>query len=153
MMREGLADALQQAAANYVMPICWIVAEAGKPRIADSGSAFLLDCGDGPFLVTAGHVHEGYRSTLVAQSDAVCLLSDMRFDLANRCIAHDVAYDVATFRVIPKEVKALRRNGKHVLTGSQALWPPQPPAVLGAAHSLSDSQATDEAFGPSADGT
>jgi hypothetical protein len=129
MMREGLADALQQAAANYVMPICWITAEAGKPRIVDNGSAFLMDCGAGPFLVTAGHVYEGFCKAIAAQPDTVCLLSDMRFDPVAACIAQDVAYDVATFRITPDEIQTLRRKGKHVLTGSQTSWPPQPPMV------------------------
>ena len=129
MMREGLAEALQQAAANYVMPICWIRAEAGKPRIVDNGSAFLLDCGAGPYLVTAGHVYEGFCKDRKAHPDTACLLGDMRFDPESRCIAHDAVYDVATFRISPDEVQALRSNRKHVLTGSQTAWPPQPPTV------------------------
>jgi hypothetical protein len=129
MMRGGLAEALQQTAANYVMPICWITTEGGRPRIVDNGSAFLLDCGTGPFLVTAGHVYEAFCNELGTQQDAVCLLSDMRFDPISRCIAHDAAYDVATFRVTAEEIQTLRGNGKHVLTGSQTAWPPQPPTV------------------------
>lgn len=129
MMGEGLADALQQVAANYVMPICWITVEAGKPRIVDNGSAFLLDCGAGPFVVTAGHVYEGFCNGLKTRPDTVCLLSDLRFDPVSRYIAHDIAYDVATFRITPEEIHTLRDTGKHVLTGSQTTWPPQPPTV------------------------
>ncbi len=127
MMRGGLAEALQQAAANYVMPICWITAEACKPRIVDNGSAFLMDCGAGPFVVTAGHVYEGFCNAIAAQPDTVCLLSDMPFDPVAARIAHDVAYDVATFRIAADEIETLRRNGKHILTGSQTAWPPNPP--------------------------
>jgi hypothetical protein len=57
------------------------------------------------------------------------MLGDLPFDLASRCIAHDMAYDVATFRVTPEEVHILGRSGKHVLTGSQRSWPPPPPSI------------------------
>jgi hypothetical protein len=45
----------QQAAANYVMH-CWIIGEGDKPRIVDLWIVFPMDCGAGPFVVTAGHV-------------------------------------------------------------------------------------------------
>jgi hypothetical protein len=80
-------------------------------------------------LVTAWHVYEGYRSLHSTHPDAICLVSDIRFDLASRCIAHDIAYDVATFRVTSEEIEELRESGKHVLTGSQSSWPPRPPTV------------------------
>jgi hypothetical protein len=53
LMRGGLAKAMRDLAASYVMPICWITARDRKPWILDNGSAFLLDCGADPFLVTA----------------------------------------------------------------------------------------------------
>jgi hypothetical protein len=49
LMRGGLAKAMRDLAASYVMPICWITARDRKPFNLDSGSAFLLDCGAGPF--------------------------------------------------------------------------------------------------------
>jgi hypothetical protein len=33
LLRRGLDKALQMVAAQYVMPICWIVAEKGHPLL------------------------------------------------------------------------------------------------------------------------
>jgi hypothetical protein len=131
LLRGGLADAITSAAANYVMPICWITSRDGRPWVLDNGSAFLLDCGSGPFLVTANHVYQGFCAARANYADAVCLVGDIRFDLDRRHIASDRAYDVATFGVTGEEVDALSRgqNRKFVLTGSQRTWPPAPPHV------------------------
>jgi hypothetical protein len=51
LLRKGLDHGLQMAAAQYVMPICWVTAEKGKPLILGNGSAFMLDAGADPFLV------------------------------------------------------------------------------------------------------
>ncbi|EFI52994.1 hypothetical protein AfiDRAFT_0981 [Afipia sp. 1NLS2] len=131
LMRGGLAEAMRNIAANYVMPICWITAHDRKPLILDNGSAFLLDCGAGPFLVTANHVYQGFLAAKNEHPDAVCMVGDVRFDLADRHIASDSAYDVATFRVAHDEIGKLANyaNGKIILMGSQASWPPAPPAI------------------------
>jgi hypothetical protein len=84
LMRSGLAKAMRDVAASYVMPICWITARDHKPFILDSGSAFLLDCGAGPFLVTANHVYQGFRTARETHPDAVCIAGDLRFDLTGR---------------------------------------------------------------------
>ena len=131
LMRGGLAKAMRDVAASYVMPICWITARDRKPLILDNGSAFLLDCGAGPFLVTANHVYQGFRTAKEKHPDAVCLVGDLRCDLRDRLIASDPAYDVATFRIGQDEIGRLANyaNGKVVLTGSQTSWPPAPPAI------------------------
>src|SRR5258708_10679969 len=130
-MRGGLAKAMRDVAASYVMPICWITARDREPFILDNGSAFLLDCGAGPFLVTANHVYQGFRAAKEECPDAVCIVGDLRFDLTGRLIASDPAYDVSTFRVTQNETNKLASyaNGKIILTGSQTSWPPAPPAV------------------------
>jgi hypothetical protein len=131
LMRGGLAKAMRDLAASYVMPICWITARDRKPWILDNGSAFLLDCGAGPFLVTASHVYQGFRTAKDKYPDAVCMVGDIRFDLTGRHIASDPVYDVATFRVTHDEIDKLINcaNGKIILTGSQASWPPAPPTI------------------------
>jgi hypothetical protein len=87
--------------------------------------------GTGPFLVTANHVYQGFLDAKNERPDAVCIVSDVRFDLAARHIASDPAYDIATFRVAHDEISKLANiaNGKIILTGSQASWPPPPPAI------------------------
>ena len=129
LFRGGLAEAIQDVAASYVIPVCWITARDRRPWILDNGSSFLLDCGEGPFLVTANHVFRGFLAAKEAHPDAVCMLGDLRFDPASRLIGSDLAYDVATFRVTQDEVSHLRAytGGKLVLQGSQATWPPEPP--------------------------
>lgn len=132
LLRGGLADTLRDTAARYVMPICWIAARDRKPWVIDSGSAFMLDCGQGPFLVTANHVYQGYCAARAEYPDAVCVLGDVvRFDLEAHHIASDVAYDVATFRIEGSVIRQLTvyANGKIILTGSQRSWPPAPPQI------------------------
>jgi hypothetical protein len=129
MFRAGLDKGMQAAAANYAIPLCWIRAENRKPLIVGSGTAFVLDCGAGPYLVTAAHVYQGFVDAQSAHADCVCFAGDIKFDLAdrNRLIASDPAHDVATIRLDADEVEALQRYGKYVLTGSQTQWPPAPP--------------------------
>jgi hypothetical protein len=129
MMRGGLAAVMRDIAAGYVIPLFWIIARGGKPVILDNGSAFLLDCGTGPFLVTANHVYLGFLDAKQEHTGVVSMVGNVHFDLAERMIAADRPYDVATFRVMPDEVERLKKyaNGKRVLIGSQATWPPGPP--------------------------
>lgn len=131
LMRGGLAKVMRDIAASYVIPIFWITAKDRKPVILDNGSAFLLDCGIEPFLVTANHVYQGFRAAKTKHPDVVCIVGELRFDLIDRAIASDPAYDVATFRITHDEIEQLSRytNGKSVLTGSQKSWPPSPPQI------------------------
>lgn len=129
MFRAGLDKAMRDTAAQYSIPICWIHAHCGKPNIAGNGTAFLLDCGTGPFLVTAGHVYQGFLDTRGRHADTVCFLGAVKIDLQDRLIGRDDAFDVATLRILPEEVSQLSRQGKYVLTGSQSSWPPAAPTV------------------------
>lgn len=131
LMKAGLDMALTETAASYVIPVLWITARDGKPHILDNGSAFMLDCGQGPFLVTNNHVLEGYRVARETYRDTVCVLGDIRFDLQERLISGDCAWDIATFRITADEIDRLKTyaGGKFVLTGSQKSWPPSPPTI------------------------
>ena len=42
LMRNGLAKAMRDVAASYVMPTCWITARDRKPLILDNASAFWI---------------------------------------------------------------------------------------------------------------
>ena len=56
---------LRRLAAAHVGTFSWVmVPHKGNPEI-HNGSAFLLDCGLGPFLVTAGHVYTDYLEILI----------------------------------------------------------------------------------------
>jgi hypothetical protein len=131
LLRGGLAKAMRDVAASYVIPICWITARERRPFILDNGSAFLLDCGAGPFLVTANHVYHGFLASKGEHADTVCIVGELRFDFIGRLIASDPAYDGATFRVTQDEIRKLASStsSKTVLTGSQVFWPPAPPSI------------------------
>lgn len=124
-----LDRAMGEAAAQYAMPIFFVAAEAGKPLILNNGTAFLLDCGKGPFVVTARHVLQAYRDAKVSRADAVCVVGEIKFDLDAGLIAEDTAHDVATFRVTADDLEALQRgtHPKIPLTGMQRSWPPAEP--------------------------
>lgn len=77
----GSEKVMRDIAASYSIPICWIAAEDRKPVILDYGSAFLLDCGTGPFLITANHVYQGFRGAKTKHPDVVCIVGELRFDL------------------------------------------------------------------------
>jgi hypothetical protein len=129
LFRRGLDLALQGVASQYVLPMCWITSKNGRPAILGSGSAFVMDAGDGPFGVSAVHVFAEYSAALAERADTVCLLHDLKIPLNERLRSYDPLYDVATFNVSPAEIAFLRRQGKVVLTGSQSSWPPAPPQL------------------------
>jgi hypothetical protein len=129
MLRGGLAKAMREAAAQYSVPLAWVYAEQHRPVVPANGSAFLLDCGQGPFLVTAAHVLEGFKRARAEHPDAKAVVGETIIPLCERVIASDRAHDVATLRVTPAEVADLKRYGKVPLTGSQSQWPPPPPVI------------------------
>jgi hypothetical protein len=132
LLKAGFGRALCEAAAQYAMPICWIAAEKRKPLILANGSAFMLDAGQGPMLVTADHVFEDFLASRAVRPDAVCVLGEVvRFPLEERLLARDPVHDVATFRLTAADVEEHRRTSvpKVVLTGSQTSWPPNPPEM------------------------
>lgn len=129
LMKGGLAAAMMQTAAGYVMPIFWVKAESGQPVIPDNGSGFMIDCGEGPFLVTNRHVLEGWRKAKAVAPDTRFVVGDVVFE--PEIIAEDSARDVATIRLSAEMVERFKNyaGGKQVLTGSQKSWPPEPPQV------------------------
>ncbi len=129
MLRAGLAATMRETAAGYSIPLAWVYAENGRPVVPANGSAFLLQCGQRPILVTAAHVLEGFLREKAAHPDARAFLGETPLPLGDRLIAADRAHDVATFTVTEGEVSELKRYGKIPLAGSQTKWPPAPPAV------------------------
>jgi hypothetical protein len=129
MLSGGLGKSLIHAATLYVMPLWWICSESGQPKILQNGSCFILDCGHGPFVVTAAHVLQGFKRDRENQADTVSLIGELRFDLTERLIASHAIYDVATFRITESEVTSLTSGSirKAVIKGDQANWPPKPP--------------------------
>jgi len=84
----------------YVQPIWWLAAAEGGDRRIRSGTTFFLDCGEGPFGVTAGHVYHEFAKHAV--SPARIFDSPWAIDLRERLIARGERADIATFRVSGK---------------------------------------------------
>jgi hypothetical protein len=122
---------LAKALMAYATPILWSAGETSG-RLDDevrSGTTFFLDCGQGPFGVTAGHVFEAHK----ARADVAgvpCNIglgqpgSGRLFDLRERVIACSHSPDIATYRISPEEIA---RTGARVVTATK--WPSQPPRV------------------------
>ncbi|WP_315730716.1 MULTISPECIES: hypothetical protein [unclassified Bradyrhizobium] len=95
------------------------------PFLPRQGSMFFLDCGRGPFAVTAGHVFEQFVEDQRTQRIRSCQIGNIGFNPEERLIAHgkDLGLDIATFRVSPEEIAA---TGKKIVQGTDGAWPPPP---------------------------
>jgi hypothetical protein len=89
------------------------------------GSIFFLDCGRGPFAVTADHVYEGFLEDRDAYRVRSCQIGNVAFNPEERLIARgkNLGIDIATFEVTPEEIAA---TGKRVIKGIDGPWPPPP---------------------------
>jgi hypothetical protein len=121
LLKGGLGKALKETAASYIAPIFW---DRSNGAVENNGTIFFLNCGEGPFAVTADHVFKKYLEEKEEHTNICCQVGNMRIDLEERLIDHDDQVDIATFRITEEEVKQL---GKTILTGQQTEWPPPPP--------------------------
>lgn len=120
-------EQLQRAAHLYVRPLWWLEPDGnGKPATIRNGTTFFLDCGKGPFGVTAGHVFDEFSSH--AASGARCRIFDSPWalDLRGRLISRGVHTDIATYRIDLAELEDLKVS---VLTERREWWPPKPPTI------------------------
>jgi hypothetical protein len=94
------------------------------PLLPTQGSIFFLDCGRGPFAVTAGHVYDAFlehRSTYRVRN---CQIGNVAFNPEERLIARGRnGLDIATFKIMPEEIAA---TGKRIVKGNDGPWPPPP---------------------------
>src|SRR5947209_5425288 len=97
----------------------------GAPPIVHNGSAFILDCGAGPFLVTAAHVFSQFLIDKRKARRIALQIGNLAFDLEDRLIdcGADRRVDIATFRITADEITALE---KQVVVGSSDVWPAPP---------------------------
>ncbi len=97
----------------------------GAPPIVHNGSAFLLDCGRGPFVVTAAHVFSQFLADKKRAQRIHSQIGNVTFDLEERLIdtGADRRIDIATFRIERQEVVDLR---KRVVAGTSGAWPNPP---------------------------
>ncbi|MBI3915536.1 MAG: hypothetical protein HY322_00825 [Betaproteobacteria bacterium] len=111
---------LRRLAAAHVGMFSWVmVPHEGNPEI-HNGSMFLLDCGQGPFLVTAGHVYTGYLAQRDSAKRNICQIGNLEFHAEDRLIDLQKRPDIATFRVTDHEIQII---GKQIVTHTAASWP------------------------------
>jgi len=115
---------LLRIAGEYVAPFFWGVYRPGVAPAISNGTAFFLQCGASPFVVTAAHVYRTYCSEKEREPTVVCQVGNMPFRLEERVIAVDKRLDVATFRIKEQEVKSI---GRWIYRHDPAKWPPLPP--------------------------
>ncbi|HWS09505.1 MAG TPA: hypothetical protein VN362_16835 [Xanthobacteraceae bacterium] len=99
----------------------------GAPPVVHGASAFLLDCGRGPFVVTAGHVYRQFLADAKRSRRLSSQIGNVEFDLGERLIdcGSERRIDIATFQIHPHEIGDL---GKKIVVGTDGAWlaPPNP---------------------------
>lgn len=109
---------------EHVLPLAWSTRR--RVRLAPDewrqGSLFFLDCGRGPFAVTAGHVMSAFMEDRATRRVLSCQFGNLPFNPEERLIAwgRDINVDIATFRVTLEEIQA---TGKQVVPGTNGTWP------------------------------
>ncbi|MFC1751471.1 hypothetical protein ACFL2V_22125 [Pseudomonadota bacterium] len=103
---------LMETAMSYVIPLFWGIPEYEEKSVFNSGSAFILDLGNGPFLVTAAHVYDGYLKCKSENTGLVCQLGSITFELESRliCRRDPAKLDMATFRISEDEIFELEKT-------------------------------------------
>jgi hypothetical protein len=93
--------------------------------LLQQGSMFFLDCGRGPFAVTAGHVYEQFLEDSQQRRIGGVQVANINFNPAERLIAwgKDLGLDIATFRITSAEIAAA---GKKIVRGTDGPWPLPP---------------------------
>jgi hypothetical protein len=114
-------------AARHVLWWLWRRQERGAPMPLEprQGSMFFLDCGRGPFAITAAHVFDGFLLDRQTHRVRSCQIGNVGFNPEERLIASGTqqGIDIATFRVTPEEIAA---TGKRIVQGTDGAWPPPP---------------------------
>lgn len=126
IMAGGLAIRLLEEGLLYVMPIFWLGVDEQAGAKLTNGTAFLVDCGQGVFAVTAAHVYTAYCEAKHSSRELACQIGDMLFDPKAHlidCDDRDGGSDIATFWLSPEDVVKIN---KPVLRSDSREWPPRP---------------------------
>ncbi|SDA60783.1 MULTISPECIES: hypothetical protein [unclassified Janthinobacterium] len=123
LLRGDFGRELLRTMMRYATSIAWGKFDNSKWQVMNAGTAFILDCGQGPFLVTAAHVYEGYLEAKRSSSILRCQLGQTEFDLEARliCSLGSKTLDIATFKIEADEIATL---GKMIVSDGKD-WPPK----------------------------
>jgi hypothetical protein len=133
-LESEFGRAFHVSAAEYVTWIIWARAESELTDVLGHASAFMLDRGGGPMLVTAAHVYRKYLDDQRRVGPLHCQVANTTVsDLSAHSIAcgnlripldePDREPDIATFR-LPSS--AVGRIGKRPILALAGDWPPPP---------------------------
>jgi hypothetical protein len=128
LVKGPFGAVVRQTAISYVAPLFWESSEQGTKENIMNGSLFFLDCGEGPFGVTACHVIDEYIKIKNEAPGITCQIMNLPFDPEDRLIDSDADIDLATFRISEEEIEKV---GKEIIRGNQSSWPPSPPEIGG----------------------
>lgn len=111
--------------------VTWIAFETpGSQGSAElrlrNASIFLLDFGDGPFAVTAGHVYSAYFEAKQQVPHVSCQVANVPFHPEDRLIDYREKSDIATFKITREEA---RQFGVNIIIANKDSWPSSPPKV------------------------
>jgi hypothetical protein len=124
---SDFARSMHNAGGEHVAWLLWSAQDEDKPTPLEyrQGSMFFLDCGRGPFAVTAGHVFGQFIRDREERRVRGYQLGNIGFDLEERLIdwGRDKKIDIATFRITREEIAEI---GKKVVAGTDGAWPPPP---------------------------
>jgi hypothetical protein len=124
---SDFSRSMHNSGGEHVAWLLWSTQEKAKPTPLEyrQGSIFFLDCGRGPFAVTAGHVFEQFAKDRAELRVRGYQLGNVGFDPEERLIdwGRDRKIDLATFKITPEEIAAI---GEQVVRGTDGRWPPPP---------------------------
>ncbi len=120
---------MHDSAATHITWLFWRAEHCiiGAPPTVHNASAFVLNCGRGPFVVTAAHVYRQFLADKKRSRRMGSQIGNVAFNLQERIIdcGTDRRVDIATFQIEASELATL---GKQIVTGTDGAWaaPPNP---------------------------
>lgn len=126
VLSSGFGMDLLRSGLEYAVPLWWVFRSGGNSPILRNGSAFLVNCGSGIFVVTAAHVLAEYIAAKSDADDIVCQLGSIKLHPEERLISRNDSLDIATFRLTEREAAHI---GKAIVISEPSIWEPIAPAV------------------------
>ena len=97
LVKGPFSDAVRNVMEGYVAPFLIATQMSEGSWTFNNGTCFFLDCGKGPFLVTANHVYESYLSIKQKFPRTICQVLNLNFHPEDRLIDSNTSIDIATF--------------------------------------------------------
>lgn len=126
-------DPLSQAITSFAVRFAEAVtisgsAEPGKSVDLNSGTASLVNLGDGPIAVTCSHVLDSWRKKHAKDPAAFLQIGNLRVDVDEALIDEDPDADLATLRLSTDDVRRIQSDARSVplQIHSPVRWPPEP---------------------------